>query len=141
VKNNFDYVLLDCNPNLGMLTINALAAANTVIIPVSTQLWSASGLNALLQTILKVKKMINRELDIEGVLLTQTHENTILDREMVDIVNNTFGSTIKIFDTSIPYTTKIGMANKKSTSIIDYDKNSKAAHAFIDFASELMNLA
>jgi chromosome partitioning protein len=137
LRSDYDYIIIDTNPYLGMLTINALAACNEVIIPVSQQLWSATGLTDLLQTIFKVKRKINPQIIVAGILLTICDERTRLFRESKNLLDEHYGNKIKIFDTYIPNTIRIGEANYSSKSIIDYDPNSKAAQAYIAFAKEV----
>ncbi|MCL1859243.1 MAG: ParA family protein [Oscillospiraceae bacterium] len=137
LRSDYDYIIIDTNPYLGLLTINALAACDEVIIPVSPQLWSATGLTDLLQTIFKVKRKINPRITVAGILLTICDERTRLYREAKNLLDEHYGGKIKIFDTHIPNTVKVGEANYSSRSIIDYDANSKAAHAYTEFAREV----
>jgi chromosome partitioning protein len=120
-----------------LLTINALAACDKVIIPVSPQLWSATGLTDLLQTIFKVKRKINPQIAVAGILMTICDERTKLFREAKSLLDEHYGGKVKIFDTHIPSTVKVGEANYASRSIIDYDSSSKAAHAYTSFAKEV----
>ena len=141
LRHDYDYIIVDTNPYLGLLTINALAACDEVIIPVSPQLWSATGLTDLLQTIFKVKRKINPRIEIAGILLTICDERTRLYREAKGLLDDFCGNKIKIFDTHIPSTVKIGEANYASRSILDYDTNSKAALAYRAFALEVSGSA
>ena len=135
----YDYIIIDTNPYLGLLTINALAACDSVIIPVSPQLWSATGLTDLMQTIFKVKRKINPRITVDGILLTICDERTNLFREAKSLLDDFCGDRIKIFDTHIPSTVRIGEANYSSQSIMDFDKKSKAALAYTDFAREVIS--
>jgi len=137
LRQDYGYIIIDTNPYLGLLTINALAACNEVIIPVSPQLWSATGLTDLLQTIFKVKRKINPQITVAGILLTICDERTRLFREAKSLLDDHYGGKIRIFDTHIPNTVRVGEANYASRSIIDYDANSKAAHAYKAFAREV----
>ena len=141
MRSEYSYIVIDTNPYLGRLTINALAACDEVIIPVSTQLWSATGLTDLLQTIFKVKRKINPTIEIGGILLTLCDERTKLFKEAKGLVDSSYGSKVKIFDTHIPSTVKVGEANYASRSILDYDPTSKAATAYLDFAKEVIAYA
>ena len=132
---------LDTNPYLGLLTINALVACDEVIIPVSTQLWSATGLTDLLQTIVKVKRKLNPKISVGGILLTMCDERTRLFREAKELIENAYGSDIKIFDTFIPSTVKIGEANYSCMSILDFATDCKAAVAYKAFAKEVKHNA
>ena len=134
----YDYIVIDTNPYLGLLTINALAACDSVIVPVSPQLWSATGLSDLMQTIFKVKRKINPRIVVDGILLTICDERTNLFREAKSLLDDFCGDKIRIFDTHIPSTVRIGEANYSSQSIMDFDKKSKAALAYTDFAMEVI---
>ena len=137
LRDYYSYIIIDTSPYLGQLTINALAACDEVIVPVSPQLWSATGLTDLLQTILKVKRKINPNITVTGILLTICDERTRLFRETKGLLDDHYGGKIRIFDTHIPNTVRIGEANYASRSIIDFDKSSKAALAYTAFAREV----
>ena len=141
LREYYDFIIVDTNPYLGLLTINALAAADECIIPVSLQLWSATGLTDLLQTIVKVKKKINPNITIGGILLTICDERTKLFKDAKDLIEESYGGKIKIFDTHIPSTVKIGEANYSSLSVIEHDPKSRASIAYANFAKEVMNNA
>jgi chromosome partitioning protein len=137
LREDYNYIIIDTNPYLGLLTINALAACDEVIIPVSPQLWSATGLTDLLKTIFKVKRKINPRITIAGILLTICDERTRLFREAISLLDEHYGDKIRIFNTHIPNTVRVGEANYASRSIIDYGPSSKAAHAYSAFAKEV----
>ena len=137
LRSDYNYIIIDTNPYLGLLTINALAACDEVIIPVSPQLWSATGLTDLLQTIFKVKRKINPQISIAGILLTICDERTRLFREAKSLIDEYYGDKIRIFNTHIPNTVKVGEANYASRSILDYDANNRAAFAYTAFAREV----
>lgn len=141
LRSDYDYIIIDTNPYLGLLTINALAACDSVVIPVSPQLWSATGLTDLLQTISKVKRKINPRIAIEGILLTMCDERTRLFREAKALLDDFCGDKIRIFNARIPSTVKIGEANYSSASVIDFAAESKAALAYTDFAREVIGYA
>lgn len=138
LRADYDYIIIDTNPYLGLLTINALAACDSVIIPVSPQLWSATGLADLMQTILKVKRKINPRIAVEGILLTMCDERTRLFRDAKSLVDNFCVDKIRIFDTHIPSTVRVGEANYSSASIIEFDAKNKAALAYTAFAREVI---
>lgn len=140
LRSDYDYIIIDTNPYLGLLTINALAACDSVIIPVSPQLWSATGLTDLLQTIFKVKRKINPRISIDGILLTMCDERTRLYREAKALLDNFCAGNIKIFDARIPDTVKVGEANYSSVSIMDFDAKNKAAFAYTAFAKEVVGI-
>jgi chromosome partitioning protein len=137
LRSDYQYIIIDTNPYLGQLTINALAACDEVIIPVSPQLWSATGLTDLLQTIFKVKRKINPRITVAGILLTICDERTRLFREAKNLIDEHYGDKIRIFSTHIPNTVRVGEANYASRSILDYDGKSRAAHAYSAFAREV----
>jgi ATPases involved in chromosome partitioning len=138
LRSNYEYIVIDTNPYLGMLTINALAACDSVVIPVSPQLWSATGLTDLMQTILKIKRKINPRIEVDGILLTMCDERTNLFKEAKKLLDDFYGDNVKIFNTHIPSTVKVGEANYSSRCIMDYDSKSKAALAYMDFAKEVI---
>jgi len=137
LRSDYHFIIADTNPYLGLLTINALAACDEVIIPVSPQLWSATGLTDLIQTISKVKRKINPRIEIAGILLTICDERTILFREAKALLDEFCGDRIKMFKAHIPSTVKVGEANYASSSILEYSANSKAALAYRNFALEV----
>jgi len=137
LRSDYEYIVIDTNPYLGQLTINALAACDEVIIPVSPQLWSATGLTDLLQTIFKVKRKINPNITVAGILLTICDERTRLFREAKNLIEEHYSDKIRIFNTHIPSTVRVGEANYSSRSIIDYEPKSRAALAYKDFAREV----
>lgn len=138
LREDYDYIIIDTNPYLGLLTINALAACDSVVIPVSPQLWSATGLTDLLKTILKVRKKINPRIEVEGILLTMCDERTNLFREAKGLIDEYYKGKITIFDVHIPTTVKVGEANYYSRSVMELDPRNKAAIAYTAFAKEVM---
>ena len=138
LRNEYDHILIDTNPYLGCLTINAMAACDEVIIPVSPQLWSATGLTDLLQTITKVRRKINPKIIIGGILLTICDERTRLFKEAKALLDENYGESIKIFNTHIPNTVKVGEANYVSLSVVEHDPGSRAATAYSNFAREVL---
>ena len=137
LRSEYEYIIIDTNPYLGLLTINALAACDEVIVPVSPQLWAATGLTDLMQTIFKVKRKINPRIAVSGILLTICDERTRLYRDAKSLLDEFCGDKIRIFDSHIPGTVKVGEANYVSRSIVEYDANSKAALAYKAFAMEV----
>lgn len=138
VKDNYDYVLIDCMPSLGMITINALASADKVIIPVEPQYLAAKGMGYLLQTVSKVRKQINPELKVGGVLVTLVDKRTNLSRETQIQLQENYGSIVKIFDTQIPKAVKTAESSSKGVSIFTYDSNCKVAQAYSSVAKEVL---
>lgn len=116
-KQDYDYILLDCTPSLGMLTINALAAADTALIPVQAQYLSAKGLEQLLQTINKVHRQINPKLKIEGILLTMTDNRTNYGRQIDTLIRQAYGKHIKVFGQTIPHSVRAAEISAAGKSI------------------------
>ena len=139
VKENYDYILIDCMPSLGMITLNSLTAADSVIIPVQAQYLPAKGMTQLLQTISKVKKRINPSLKIDGILLTLVDGRTNLARSTAEALRNNFGNFIRIYRTAIPTAVKAAEVSSKGMSIYAYEPNSSVARAYADFTREVMN--
>jgi chromosome partitioning protein len=141
LRSEYQYILIDTSPSLGKLTINALSACDDVIIPVSPQYWSATGLTDLLQSILRVKKKINPRITVAGILLTICDKRTNLFHEAKKLLDENYSERIRIFDTNIPNTVKVGEANYYSKSILIYEPNSKVALAYKAFAGEVSDNA
>jgi chromosome partitioning protein len=139
LKDGYDYIIIDTLPSLGLLTVNALSASDGVIITVSPQILSAVGIGLLFKTIDKVKTRVNPRLMVTGILMTMCDSRTSLSRDICDIIQNTYGNTINIFNTYIPNSTKVGEANLYQKSVIEYEPQNKASLAYIDFAQEVLN--
>lgn len=138
VKDNYDYILIDCRPSLGMLTINALTAADSVIIPVQAHYLSLKGMTQLTQTINRVKLRMNPNLKIDGVLLTLADMKTKMAQITSDTLRKNYGSKIKIYDTIIPVGIKAAEGSVVGKSIYALDKNSKPAIAYQNFTKEVV---
>ena len=138
IKEDYDYILIDCKPSLGLLTINALAAADSVIIPVQAQYLPVKGMTQLVQTINKIQAVINPRLKIEGVLLTLADMQTRLARATVETIRNNYGSRINVYKTIIPIGVKVAECTTEGKSIYSYDKGSKPAIAYEDFVKEVL---
>lgn len=138
MKGHYDYVLIDTNPSLGLLTINALVACDSVLIPVNPQLWSATGLTQLLSIIVKIKKRINPQINIKGILMTMCDPRTTLYKEAYKLVQDHYGESIRIFTSQIPLSVKVGEANFYSQSLLAYLPRSKVTTAYQDLAEELI---
>ena len=139
IKDNYDYVLIDCTPSLGMLTINALTAANEVIIPVQSHFLPAKGLEQLLGTVAKVKRQLNPTLKINGILLTMVDGRTNLAKDISQLIRKTYGSNIKVFKTEIPLSVKAAETSAVGKSIYSYDKNGRVADAYRNLTKEVMD--
>ena len=136
-KDKYDYCLIDCMPSLGMLTINALAAANRVIIPVQANYLSAKGLEQLLQTIVKVRRQINPKLDIDGIVLTMVDSRTTLSTQVVAEIHKHFPG--KVFKATIPRNIRLAEAPSHGVPIGVYDRFSKGARAYKSLATEILD--
>ena len=130
VKDRYDYVLIDCMPSLGMITLNALTAADSVIIPVQAQYLPAKGMTQLLSTIAKVKKHTNRNLTIDGILLTLVDGRTNLAKSTVEALRENFGCRIRIYRTTIPVAVKAAEVSSKGKSIYAYEPSSTVSKAY-----------
>ena len=137
VRKNYDYVLIDCMPALGMLTINGLAAADSVIIPNQPHYFSIKGLEQLLRSVSKVKRQINPNLRIDGILMTMVMPRTKITQTVISAVKNAYGRNIKIFDTQIPFSIRAVEATAEGKSIFAYDKSGKVAAAYEQFGKEV----
>ena len=137
-KQEYDYILLDCMPSLGMLTINALAAADTTLIPVQAQYLSAKGLEQLLQTVGKVRRQINPKLKIEGILLTMTDSRTNYGKQIDTLIRQAYGSKIKVFDQTIPRSVRAAETSAAGKSIFQHDPKGKVAEAYQSLAREVL---
>lgn len=139
IKNKYDFVLIDCMPSLGMITINALASADKVIIPVQSEFLAAKGMNHLMNTILKVKKNINPNLEVAGIVLTIVDGRRNLSKEISEELRNSYGKVFKLYDTQIPRAVKAAESSRMGESILSYDKDSNVAKSYIELAKEVLN--
>ena len=139
LKDKFDYILIDCMPSLAMLTINALASADKVIIPVQSEFLAAKGMSHLMSTILKVRKQINPNLKVGGILLTMVDGRTNLAKDIRNELSETYGKVFTLFETQIPRAIRAAESTRYGESIISHDKNSKVAESYLNFAKEVLN--
>ena len=135
----YDFILLDCMPSLGMLTINALAAADSVLIPVQAHYLPAKGLEQLLQTISKVRRQINPDLRIEGVLLTMVDSRTNYARDTSNLIRETYGGKLKVFATDIPLSVRAAEISAEGKSIYAHDPKGKVAAAYKELTKEVLH--
>lgn len=140
VRKNYDYILIDCMPSLGMMTINALVAADSVIIPSQPSFLSAKGLNLLLHSISKVKRSINPSLKIDGILFTMVDSRTNNAKDIIETLRDTVGQSIRIFDTEIPHSVRAAECSLTGESIFAHDKNGKVAAAYENLTKEVEQL-
>ena len=139
VNKQYDHILIDCSPSLGMLTVNALCAADNCLIPVQAQYLSAKGLEQLLGTISKVKRQINPKLKIEGILLTMVDGRTNDARMISDLIRETYGSKIRVFDSDIPHSVRAAEISAEGKSIVAHDPGGKVAAAYKNLTKEVLS--
>ena len=137
IKSLYQFIILDCAPSLGLITLNALTAADSVIIPIQCEYFALEGLGKLLNTIKSVQKVHNENLEIEGLLLTMYDPRLRLSNQVVDEVKNHFQTMV--FNTIIPRNVKLGEAPSHGKNIVDYDATSKGAKNYLKLAHELKN--
>ncbi len=136
VKEKYDYIIIDCPPSLGILTTNALSAANSVLVPVQCEFFALEGITQLLQSILMTQKTLNPALDIEGVLLTMLDSRTILGLEVVEEIKTYFKE--KVYDTIIPRLIRLSEAPSHGKPILAYDPKNRGTIAYLNLAKEVI---
>ena len=136
VKDKYDYIFIDCPPSLGLLTVNALTSCNSIIIPIQCEFYALEGLTQLMNTIKLVKKHLNPEIDIEGVVLTMKDSRSNLINQVSGEIKTFFGK--KVFETAIPRNIRLAEAPSHGAPIGIYDSNSKGARAYLDLAEEIL---
>ncbi|WP_431135909.1 ParA family protein [Psychroserpens mesophilus] len=137
LKTTYDYILIDCAPSLGLLTLNALTASDSVIIPIQCEYFALEGLGKLLNTVKSVQKIHNKDLDIEGMLLTMFDQRLRLSNQVVEEVQKHFSDMV--FETIIQRNVRLGEAPSYGESIIKYDVSSKGASNYLSLAKEIIN--
>lgn len=137
LRGKYDYILIDCPPSLGLLTVNALVAADKLLIPIQCEFYALEGVTKLLESMKRVKTRLNPKLDIFGVLMTMYDGRTTLSKQVVDEVKNYFGKTV--FETPIPRSVKISEAPSFGMSITQYDPLGKGSIAYVELAKEVIN--
>lgn len=138
VQENYDYILIDCMPSLGMLTINAFACADSILIPVQAAYLPVKGLQQLIKTIGKVKRQINPRLEIEGILLTMVDNRTNYARDIMEKLKEAYGSKVKIFENSIPVSVRAAEISAEGISIYEHDPKGKVAAAYQSLTDEII---
>ena len=139
IKDNYDYILIDCMPSLGMITINALACSDKVIIPVQGEYLAAKGMGHLLKTVSRIHKQINPNLKIGGVLITLVDKRTNLSKEVRNTINENYGQFVKIYNTEIPKAINTAKSTSTGKSIFEFDKNSQVALSYKELAKEVLD--
>lgn len=140
VKQKYDYVLIDCMPSLGMMTINALAAADSVIIPVQAHYLPAKGMTQLMQTIARVRRQINPKLMIDGILLTMVDNRTTFAKDISFVLRRDYGDKICVFQTEIPLSIRAAETSAEGKSIFAHDPHGIAAKAYQAFTKEVLEI-
>lgn len=137
VRKNYDYILIDCMPSLGMMTINALVAADSVIIPSQPNFLSAKGLDLLLRSVSKVKRSINPGLTVDGILLTMVDSRTNNARDVIESLRSGIGRNIRVFETEIPHSVRAAECSLTGESIFAHDRSGKVAAAYAELTKEV----
>ena len=138
VRDEFDFIFLDCPPSLGLITLNALCASDTLIVPIQSEFFALEGLSQLIQTVRTVKRLYNPYIEIEGVLLTMYNGQLNLTQQVVEEVKRCFPK--KVYATVIPRNVTLSEAPSYGQPVMYYDKSSKGAHAYLDLADEFLKL-
>jgi len=137
VADRFDYILIDCPPSLGLLTLNALVAADGVVVPMQAEYFALEGISELTSTITRIKRALNPRLAIEGVLLTMVDDRTNLSQQVTSEIREHFKD--RVFRTTIPRSVRLGEAPSFGKPILLYDIRSRGAEAYLDLAKEIMS--
>lgn len=138
LKEQYDYIIIDCMPSLSMIINNVLATADEVIIPVQPQFLSAVGMGNLLNTILNIKNSMNKDIKVGGFLLTLVDNRTKLPNQIKQKLQENYGNIVKMYDVQIPFAIKTAESTSRGKSIFAYDKRSKVAEAYSIFAKEVL---
>lgn len=138
IRDRYDYILIDCMPSLGLITINCLVAADSVLVPVQAAYLPVKGLQQLIMTISKVRKRLNRSLKIEGILLTMVDFRTNYAKDIANKVQETYGTMIDVFKSNIPLSVRAAETTSEGVSIYTHSPNSKVAQAYQNFTQEVM---
>jgi len=139
LRDDYDFIIVDTNPSLGTLTVNALTAADSVIITADPQICAVTGLQELTKTILKIRRRLNPNLSFGGILLTMCEKRTRLYKKISNEIAEAYQSGMKIYATAIPRSIKVGDANDNGLSVMEYDNKNPAAYAYMDFAKEVLD--
>lgn len=140
VRRNYDYILIDCMPSLGMMTINSLVAADSVIIPSQPNFLSTKGLNLLMRSIAKIRKQINPRLNIDGILLTMVDSRTNNAKDIISSLRSSMGTNIRVFETEIPHSVRAAECSLAGKSIFSHDRNGKVAAAYEQLTKEVTDI-
>ena len=138
IKNEYDYIIIDCMPSLGMLTINALSCADSVLIPVQAAYLPVKGLEQLIKTISRIKKKINPKLEIEGILITMVDNRTNYAKDITDLLFENYKGKVKIFKNEIPNSVRASETSVEGISIFKHDPKGKVASAYLSLVKEVI---
>lgn len=138
VKNSYDYILIDCMPSLGMITINVFASADSILIPVQAAYLPVKGLQQLIKTIGKVKRQINGKLEIEGILLTMVDNRTNYAKDISSMLRESYGSKVKVYENSIPMSVRAAEISAEGVSIYKHDPKGKVSSAYYSLTEEVI---
>lgn len=139
IRDKYDYILIDCMPSLGMITINALACSDKIVIPVQGEYLAAKGMGHLLKTVTRVQKQINPNLKIGGIVLTLVDKRTNLSKNVRNEIENNYGQYVKIYNSEIPKAINTAKSTSTGKSIFEFDKNSPVANAYENLAKEVLS--
>ena len=138
IRNDYDYIIIDCMPSLGMLTINALACADTVLIPVQAAYLPVKGLQQLIRTITRVKRQLNTKLELEGILLTMVDYRTNYAKDIADMVHSAYEEAFRFFESEIPISVRAAETSIEGTSIYIHNPSGKVAKAYENLTKEVI---
>ena len=138
MREYYDYIIVDCPPSLGLITINVLCAVDKVIIPTTASYLSLKGMEQLMKTVGKIKKGFNSKLGISGILVTMYYERTNHSKQVVELLENNYAGKTRVFETKIPHSIRVSEAAAEKKSIFSYEAKGKVAEAYTDFVGEVL---
>lgn len=138
IRDRYDYIIIDCMPSLGMLTVNALTSADSVLIPIQAAYLPVKGLQQLIKTIGMIKKRLNRSLEIEGILFTMVNSRTNYAKDIISEVTEVYGGSVPVYDIQIPMSTRAAETSAYGRSIYEYDPKGKATIAYRELVKEVL---
>lgn len=138
IKDEYDYIIIDCAPSLGTITTNAFVAADSVLIPVQASYMPVKGLEQLVKHITRIKKHVNNDLEIEGILLTMVNVRSNFSKDIIEMVRNSYGKNVRIFKEIIPRSVRAEESTAEGISIFEYDPKGKVALAYQSLTNEVM---
>lgn len=137
IDNTYDYIIIDCSPSLGLMTLNVFACTDTVLIPVQASYLPVRGLQELFKTIGKVKRQLNPKISIEGILITMVDRRTRYHKDVIELLKNTYSDNVKIYDDVIPRSVKLEEATTSTESIFKYASKSPVAIAYRNIVEQI----